>query len=386
MIPLEINNSSGLVSLGSAMVNIQNSGNVGIGTSSPQARLDIVAPSGAYNSEIGMLRLSYAPNPAKKLYMGWDDTLGAAYIQSVWSGNAFKPLLLNPNLGNVCIGTTSCNNKLGVNGSIGAAGTITASTTPDIAETIPSAPDVTAADVVMADPSSVERVVKSSTAYNPAMVGVISDGTSSFMINSHAGNSTNLTGAPLVLAGRVPVKVTGEGGSIRPGDYLTSSSMPGYAMKANRAGPTLGKALGYFDAADPSSKGTVLVLVNLSYWDPASGGSLQGGAGSFGSLNVSGTVTTGELKVQGSASFAGNISVGGHIVGNPDTRGSLAVPAGRLSARYVFAKRYSAPPIVVVSPTNQAVAFRVETTAEGFSIYLGAPSAIPVNFSYMVQQ
>jgi hypothetical protein len=35
----------------------------------------------------------------------------------------------------------------------------------------------------------------------------------------------------LALSGRVPVNVCGENGDIKPGDYLTSSSLPGVAMK-----------------------------------------------------------------------------------------------------------------------------------------------------------
>ena len=36
----------------------------------------------------------------------------------------------------------------------------------------------------------------------------------------------------LALMGRVPVKATAENGLIRPGDLLTVSSKPGYAMRA----------------------------------------------------------------------------------------------------------------------------------------------------------
>jgi len=41
----------------------------------------------------------------------------------------------------------------------------------------------------------------------------------------------NINAACLALTGRVPVKVTNENGPIVPGDLLTSSSTPGYAMK-----------------------------------------------------------------------------------------------------------------------------------------------------------
>ena len=213
------------------------------------------------------------------------------------------------NSGNVCIASATCTKKLGVTGTIGASGAITANTTPDLAETIPAAPDVEAADVVMADPDNTERVVKSDRAYNSAAVGVISDGSSSFMINSYGGSAdAALTGKPLVLAGRVPVKVTNEGGAIHPGDLLTSASRPGYAMKATDSGPTIGTALGSFNG----TSGTVLVLVNLGY---KSSGTVQG-AGSnsnFQDINATGTLYAHGLSIAGDATISGSLTVGGNI-------------------------------------------------------------------------
>jgi hypothetical protein len=58
---------------------------------------------------------------------------------------------------------------------------------------------------------------------------------------------------PLAIAGVVPVKVSAENGAIQPGDLLTTSSLPGHAMKASpieldgveiyRPGTIIGKAL-----------------------------------------------------------------------------------------------------------------------------------------------
>ncbi len=55
------------------------------------------------------------------------------------------------------------------------------------------------------------------------------------------------TAVQVALAGRVPLKVSLENGPILPGDYLTSSSIPGVAAKAIKAGPTIGKAMEGFD-------------------------------------------------------------------------------------------------------------------------------------------
>lgn len=216
--------------------------------------------------------------------------------------------------GNVCIGVTTCTKKLGVSGTIGASGTITASTTPDIAETIPAAPDVEAADVIMADPNNTERAIKSNRAYNSAAIGVVSDGTSSFMINARANSpDAPLTGKPVVLAGRVPVKVTSEGGTIRPGDQLTTATKAGYAMKATKTGPTIGTALGFFSG----SEGEVLVFVNLGYYDPTP--ELQGSDSMmYSNLNITGDANVNRLSVtsvsvKGDASIAGDLRVGGNI-------------------------------------------------------------------------
>src|SRR5262249_24576430 len=62
----------------------------------------------------------------------------------------------------------------------------------------------------------------------------------------------------LALAGRVPVKVNLEGGPVRIGDYLTSSSRPGVAMRTVRPGRVIGVAMGAFDGTSgPEGKGVV---------------------------------------------------------------------------------------------------------------------------------
>src|SRR5207253_4717767 len=104
---------------------------------------------------------------------------------------------------------------------------------PDTSESIGADATVEAADVVCADPHQHERVVRCQKGA-PAILGVISDGTGGFLINSRGGSiDAPLTGKPLVLAGRVPVKVSLENGPIQIGDYLTLSSTPGVAMHAS---------------------------------------------------------------------------------------------------------------------------------------------------------
>lgn len=132
-------------------------------------------------------------------------------------------------------------------GNVRAIGTFYSSATPDIAETIPAADNVEAGDIVCADPERSESVIRCDR-NSHGVLGVISDGTSGFIINAN-GKSVDapLTGKPLVLAGRVPVKASLENGPIKIGDYLTASSTPGVAMRADGIGTVIGIALSPFD-------------------------------------------------------------------------------------------------------------------------------------------
>ena len=68
----------------------------------------------------------------------------------------------------------------------------------------------------------------------------------------------------VALAGRVYCNVEATGGTIEPGDLLTTSSTPGYAMKAvdrtSAQGAILGKAM---ERLEGGTKGQILVLVTL---------------------------------------------------------------------------------------------------------------------------
>ncbi len=71
---------------------------------------------------------------------------------------------------------------------------------------------------------------------------------------------------PIALAGRVPVKVSTESGVIKPGDFLTASSIPGVAKKATQPGQVLAKAL---EGYSGEGTGKVMAFVNISWYDPS---------------------------------------------------------------------------------------------------------------------
>jgi hypothetical protein len=156
--------------------------------------------------------------------------------------------------------------------NVTARGSFVTTSTPDLAEYIQADADVEAFDLVVVSDvgtgasgpgGETVKVSKSRRPYDEKIMGVISDGSSAFLIQSHMNDvDKEHPGQPLVLAGRFPVKVCLENGPVRRGDALTSSSKPGYAMRATEPGATVGIALEDFDGAT-GSEGKVLCYVDI---------------------------------------------------------------------------------------------------------------------------
>ena len=101
-------------SAGSTRMTIQTTGNVGIGMTAPTARLQ-VAGTTTYNSDSAQtLRVCDAADVSKGIHIGFDTVVDAGIIQAGDFGVVYKNLSLNPNAGNVGIGTTSPGSKLDI--------------------------------------------------------------------------------------------------------------------------------------------------------------------------------------------------------------------------------------------------------------------------------
>ena len=102
---------------GSEKARLTSAGYLGIGTSSPTAPLSVAAGASSYTS--GFLNVG-DPNlgTGKQLFFGYHSTDNRGYIQSVQWGTGYTPLVLNPNGGNVGIGTTSPGAAFDVSGNI----------------------------------------------------------------------------------------------------------------------------------------------------------------------------------------------------------------------------------------------------------------------------
>ncbi|MDR1474360.1 MAG: hypothetical protein LBS38_01550 [Endomicrobium sp.] len=125
----------------------------------------------------------------------------------------------------------------------------------DLAEIYASKENLEPGDVVEISLDADNNIEKSKSPDSPRVAGVVSTNPGLLI------NSKELGGYRLALVGKVPVKVTNEGGNIMRGDLLTTSSTHGHAKKATnpKPGRIIGKALENFN----STEGTILVLVNL---------------------------------------------------------------------------------------------------------------------------
>jgi hypothetical protein len=156
--------------------------------------------------------------------------------------------------------------------SIAASGNITATgnivggtvvaTFQDVAEWVPTGEDVLPATVVVLSGQRSNEVVASSSAYDTTVAGVVS-AEPGIVLGKGGANK-----AKIATTGRVKVKVDASHGPIQIGDLLVSSDIRGTAMKSeplvingrrfHQPGTIIGKAL------EPLASGTGEILVLLS--------------------------------------------------------------------------------------------------------------------------
>ncbi len=261
--------ANGAITWTDAMVILAN-GRVGIGTSNPAQKLQVVGGSfGVFNSSStgGATIDGNAQAGATSIF---SDYMGGAEPKlhlSTYSGRASSSGITIDTSGNVGIGTTSPSMKLHVVGDSTITGNLTvtgniAAKYQDVAEWVESSQALPAGTVVVLDQTKSNQVIASSHAYDTRVAGVIS---------AQPGITLGERGDSKVLVattGRVKVRVDATHGPIQVGDLLVTSDVPGVAMKSqplnlggaelHRPGTLIGKAL------EPLAKGTGEILVLLS--------------------------------------------------------------------------------------------------------------------------
>jgi hypothetical protein len=116
-------------------------------------------------------------------------------------------------------------------------------------------------DVLVIDPNAPGKFLKSAEAYSTSVTGIYS--TKPGTVGRRQTTAKSPDEVPMAMMGIVPTKVSAENGVIRPGDLLVTASKLGYAMKGTDRGKMLGavigKALGNLD----SGTGVIEVVVTL---------------------------------------------------------------------------------------------------------------------------
>jgi len=127
----------------------------------------------------------------------------------------------------------------------------------DVAEWVPVSEEVEPGDVLEIDPENPGHYRKACGPCSHLVAGVVS--TEPGLVLGHGEDAGGK--ALLALIGIVPVKVTDEGGPIRPGDLIVVSSTPGYAMRWD---PKSGEICGFVGKAlEPFEDGTGVIQVLL---------------------------------------------------------------------------------------------------------------------------
>lgn len=96
-------------------------------------------------------------------------------------------------------------------------------------------------------------------AYDPQIMGVVSRD-AAILIETSEG------GVPVISTGRIYILVSAKNGAIKKGDLLTSSTIAGVAVKADKDGYVLGRALEDADT-DPNRVDKIAAELDLHYFN-----------------------------------------------------------------------------------------------------------------------
>lgn len=267
--------------------------------------------------------------------------------------------------------TTNCSGS--TVGSIYA--TSTSITSADYAENYISSQNLEPGDLVIpSNDGNSQAIVKSTNTYQQQLLGVVST-SPGITLNSDAATDTlHPNKYPIALSGRVPVKVSTENGSIHSGDFLTTSSQTGIAMKATQSGVVIGKAL---EDYSQSGTGKIMVFVSVGYNNPNNSGlgeivptsqvAQQVDSSLIKNLTISGALTSsGSAEFKQKTIFDDIVEffakvifhsdvdlLGKTYIANPvfgkDAAGVAVIPVASDEAHIVFNTPYETKPVVNIT-------------------------------------
>ncbi len=212
-------------------------GNVGIGTASPRQALDV---NGEFMVVEGLGN--------EQVYIGGDNSGNDAQIGS-----------LNNTVTSVVAWNAATSAYMNFRCS-----SITIEGGSDLAEPFSMSEDhILPGSVVVIDSRQPGRLKLSTQACDKCVAGVVSGANGIHPGISMQQDGLQAGGQNIALSGRVYVLADASTGPIEPGDMLTTSDIPGHAMKASDLAKAHGAIIGKAMSSLQSGQGYVLVLVTL---------------------------------------------------------------------------------------------------------------------------
>ena len=226
------------------------SNQIGVGTSSPKAPFHIDKNS--------LGNAAFIVNQLGSGALFAASSSGSTVFTLDKSGNVrtIGSLCVKANINSSCAGNTP--------------GTIYANNTTvqaaDLAENYISSQKLDSGDIVMpANDGNNQAIIKTSQEYQSQTIGIVSEKPGVTLNSEAQADASHQYIYPMALQGRVQIKVTTKNGAITAGDILTTSSIPGVAMKANKTGTIVAKALEGYSDANPEAVGKIMAFVSISH-------------------------------------------------------------------------------------------------------------------------
>lgn len=283
---------------------ITQAGNVGIGTITPGSVLDILTPTSNVAVNNPVPAVVTGTNNGGAIYFGPNAGSGSATeptaaIEASWGGGTFPQLGigvtrdgLKANMlmgfdgvtqfrngtattlyigptGRLGVGTTATSAQLTVRGNVDILSASTGATVLQLGEGLDYAEgfdvsektgEVGPGTVLVIDADNPGQLMRSTTAYDTRVAGIVAGANK---LGSGVRLGVGQFDKDVALAGRVYCNVDASFGAIQPGDLLTTSPTPGYAMKATDRDRAQGAILGKAMEGLKDGRGQVLVLVSL---------------------------------------------------------------------------------------------------------------------------
>jgi hypothetical protein len=257
----------------SEKMRIKAGGNVGIGTNDPQQKLHVAGVS-QFDLGTGQVHIStpggwpgliaFTQNGHRRDIAFKNDALYLLTSDSDAAPPNDSGIIIAED-GDVGIGTWAPAAKLDVNGTARTE-VLQITGGSDLAEPfeVAGAENIEPGMLVAIDPEHAGQLRLADKAYDRTVAGCVSgaNGVNPGLTMQQEGTAADGQ-FPVALVGRVYCWATAANGPIEPGDLLTTSDLPGYAMKvanySQAQGATIGKAMSGLEEGE----GLILVLVTL---------------------------------------------------------------------------------------------------------------------------